>query len=330
MTAIHDSPSPLVSVIIPCYDAGIFIRDAIESALRQSHPRVELVVVDDASTDESWAIVQGYGKALIAERSSRNRGACYCRNRGAALASGKFLMFLDADDSIRPDTIEALAGAMELPGAALAACKWNFLMRAKETWIPVESGFPEDPPGGDFLLAWLSGWYIPPCALLWERAAFEEIGGWDESLAANQDGDLVLRALLRGMRIRKANGGLGFYRKQSDVQVTISTTVSAVTVESRLRVFRKVEDSLQTSGSLDRYRIPLGRSYYELAREAYAVDLDTARECEERAWALAGHSAPSGTRAHRFVAGLVGLRGKEWLATQIRTGVSGLRTLGRL
>lgn len=329
MTAIKDSPSSLVSVIMPCYNAELFIRDGIESVLRQSHPRVELVVVDDASTDQSWAVIQGYGKALIAERSTRNHGACYSRNRGAALASGRFLMFLDADDCIAPDTIEALAGAMESTGSELAACKWSFLVRAGDDWIPIESGFPEDPPDGDFLLAWLSGWYIPPCALLWDSAAFDEIGGWDESLAANQDGDLVLRALLRGMGIRKADGGLGLYRKQPDVQATISTTVSPRTVESRLRVFRKVEDSLQMSGNLNRYRIPLGRSYYELAREAYSVDLDTARDCEYRAWTLAGDRAPSGTRAHRFLAGLVGLRRKEWFARRIRSGVSGLRTLGR-
>jgi glycosyltransferase involved in cell wall biosynthesis len=329
MTAIENSPSPLVSVIIPCYDAEIFIREAIDSVLRQSYPGVELVVVDDASKDKSWAVIQGYGNALIAERSSSNRGACYARNRGAALASGRFLMFLDADDCISPDTIEALARAMELPGAQLAACKWNFLVRTREAWIPVEPGFPEDPPGGDFLLAWLSGWYIPPCALLWDRPAFDEIGGWDESLAANQDGDLMLRALLRGMRIQKAHGGLGLYRKQSDLKATISTTVSTRTVESRLRVLRKVEDSLQMSGNLDRYRIPLGRSYYEIAREAYSVDLPTARVCEERAWTLAGNSAPSGTRAHRFFAGIMGLRGKEWLAGTIRGGVNGFRTLGR-
>lgn len=158
----------------------------------------------------------------------------------------------------------------------------------------------------------------------------EQIGRWDESLAANQDGDLVLRALLAGMRIQKADGGLGMYRKQPGSRTTISTTVSARTVRSRLRVFRKVEDALRTSGDLDRYRIPLGRSYYEVAREAYSVDLDTAKECEARAWALAGNSAPCGTRAHRFLAGIMGLRRKEWFARWIRTRVSGLRSPGYL
>jgi glycosyltransferase involved in cell wall biosynthesis len=317
--------SPLVSVVIPCHGGEAFIRDAIESVLRQSHPNVELVVVDDASTDESWAIIGEYGKALVAERNSRNRGACYSRNRGAALACGRFLMFLDADDCITPDTIEALVGAMDAPGAGLAACKWSFFVRSGESWIPVESGFPEDPPGGDFLRAWLGGWYIPTCALLWRRTAFDETGGWDESLAANQDGDLALRALLSGMSIEQANGGLGLYRKQPGLQTTLSTTVSREAVTSRLRVFRNVEDKLESSGRLESYRFELGQSYYSLARQAYLVDIVAAQECEKRAWNLAGRRASSGTLSHRFLASLLGLRRKERLAKSIRSGIRGLR-----
>ncbi|HEY4954372.1 MAG TPA: glycosyltransferase, partial [Gemmatimonadaceae bacterium] len=204
---------PIVSIVIPCYNAGRYVREAIESVLRQSPQPVELIVVDDASTDESWNVVREFGNALLAERNTHNRGACYSRNRGTALASGRFLMFLDADDCIAPDTVAALVSALESSNAGLAASRWNFLVPSGDRWIPVDSGFPKDPPSGDFLFAWLSGWYIPPCALMWRRSTLEQIGGWDESLAANQDGDLVLRALLAGMRIQMADGGLGMYRK---------------------------------------------------------------------------------------------------------------------
>lgn len=320
---------PLVSIIIPCHNGAPFVGQTIDSALGQSYARKEVVVVEDASADESWDVISEYGEAVIAIRNDRVRGACYSRNRGATLASGEFLMFLDADDRIEPNTVVALVDAMGANDASLAAADWRFLMKSDGGWAAVDSGFPRHPPGGDFVRAWLNGWYIPPCALLWRKTAFDATGGWDESLAANQDGDLVLRALLNGARIQQASGGLGLYRKEPESQTTLSTAVSRESVTARLQVFRKVEEKLGASGLLDSYRVDLGRAYYSLARQAYSVDTGSAEECESRAWRLAGRRAPSGTLAHKVGASLLGLGRKERLAKSIHSAIRDLRSVAR-
>ncbi|MEO7685234.1 MAG: glycosyltransferase family A protein [Gemmatimonadaceae bacterium] len=316
-----------VSVVIPAYNAASFIGEAIESVLGQSYRPIELVVVDDSSTDRTWEIISEFGTAVISERNEQNRGACYSRNRGMELSSGDFLMFLDADDRIAPDTIEALVGVLQSTGGGLAASNWRFLVRVGADWLPVDSGFSREPPNDDYLLGWLEGWYVPPCALLWSRKTLEGIGPWDESLAANQDGDMVLRALLAGTDIKRAEGGLALYRKFRGARHSISDTVSIPSVRSRSRVFSKVEQTLAAHGTLERYRVALGRSYYELAREAYAVDFVTAEECEAEAWRLAGSNAASGTLSHRLVASLIGLGPKERFASLLRKGIQGLRSV---
>lgn len=84
-------------------------------------------------------------------------------------SSGDFLMFLDADDRIAPDTIEALVGVLESTGGGLAASNWRFLVRVGADWLPLDSGFSREPQNDDYLLGWLEGWYVPPCALLWSK-----------------------------------------------------------------------------------------------------------------------------------------------------------------
>jgi glycosyltransferase involved in cell wall biosynthesis len=88
---------PLVSVVMPVRDGARFLREAIESVLDQSHPRVELVVVDDGSTDDSAQIARSFGERLLCV-SAPPRGAGAARNHGVDLATGEFLAFIDADD----------------------------------------------------------------------------------------------------------------------------------------------------------------------------------------------------------------------------------------
>ncbi len=191
----------MVTVVIPCYNAAPFVGETIESVLAQTYANIELIVVDDASRDGSWEVIQSYGEQITALRLEENRGGSYARNRGAERARGEFLMFLDADDLIAPETIEALVQAVREQPGAIAACKWQRLVRTEGAWITVPGEVPLPPPVADHLAGWLEGSWVPPCAILWRRDAYERTGGWDEELAANQDGDIMMRALLEGARL---------------------------------------------------------------------------------------------------------------------------------
>ena len=101
---------PTVSVVIPCYNAAPFLRETLESALNQTHPPLEIIVIDDGSTDDSAAIAESYGPPVRVIRQA-NQGESVARNRGMAEARGSHLFFLDADDVIRPSAFERLLEA---------------------------------------------------------------------------------------------------------------------------------------------------------------------------------------------------------------------------
>ena len=112
----------LVSVVIPAYNAGRYIDEALESVLGQTHRRVEAIVVDDGSTDDTRARVQAYGDR-VRYLGQTNAGVGAARNRGLAAATGDFIAFLDADDVWRPEKLEVqLAVAARHPASGLIAC----------------------------------------------------------------------------------------------------------------------------------------------------------------------------------------------------------------
>ncbi|HLL84058.1 MAG TPA: glycosyltransferase family 2 protein, partial [Longimicrobium sp.] len=178
---------PLVSVVTPCYNAAPFVAETIESVLAQTHPAVEQIVVDDASTDGSWEVVERYAAAhphrVRAVRLEANRGGSHARNRGAELARGEMVMFLDADDTIAPDTLGALAEGAGGHAGSIAYCPWERSKLAPGgDWVATPPDVPLPSPDPDEALrGWLAGSsWVPPCAVLWTRAAYERTGGWDE------------------------------------------------------------------------------------------------------------------------------------------------------
>lgn len=315
------APSPateeLVSVVTPCYNSQHFLGETVRSVAGQDYPRIEHLIVDDGSADHSWKVVESFGAKVKGIRL-RHRGGCHARNAGARAASGGFLLFLDADDTLAPDTVSALVRTIKDQKDSLAACTWKRLRWDRESWAKVSSNLPLLPPSGDYIRDWLTGWYLPPCSILWPRRVFEKTGGWDEELTANQDGDLMLRALLSGIRIVMAEGGEAYYREHGLSRLSVSSDVaSRGKLRSRVRVLEKVAAIVETQGGLGAYRVALGAAYHSLARNNFDVDEELARLCEERAGTLGVPSPLKGSVAHRVLCKLLGLERKERLARKL-------------
>jgi glycosyltransferase involved in cell wall biosynthesis len=100
-----------VSVVIPCFNYGRFLGAAIESVLAQAYPEIEVTVVDDGSTDETRSVAAAYESVHYVWQP--NRGLSDARNHGVALATGEFMLFLDADDQLSPDAIETLVRELD-------------------------------------------------------------------------------------------------------------------------------------------------------------------------------------------------------------------------
>lgn len=98
-----------VSVIIPCYNAELYIRDAVNSVLNQTYSNIEIVCVNDGSTDNSAQIIKEYAdkyKNILFFNEKINRGVCYSRNLGIEASRGEYILLLDADDKIEPGYVE--------------------------------------------------------------------------------------------------------------------------------------------------------------------------------------------------------------------------------
>ncbi|MBA2246055.1 MAG: glycosyltransferase [Gemmatimonadetes bacterium] len=299
--------------------------ETIESALRQTYPRVEVIVVDDGSTDRSWEVIRSFGDRITPERLPRNGGASAARNRGFTLSSGAFVMFLDADDVLAPDAVAALVAAVRDRPGAIAFCEWRRLACVDALWVQRPAEVPLPAAGADHLRGWIEelSW-IPPCAVLWRRDDFERSAGWDESLSLNDDGDLMMGALASRMRLVQAEGGTAYYRYHGSARLTLSTQIfSREKLQSQQRVFDKLAARLELWGRLREYADSLALAYHRVALLAYTQGFhELGRACENRAERLGGRRAVSRTVVGRVLTTILGMGRKEQLAQWLaRRGV---------
>src|ERR1043165_7494041 len=115
--------APPVSIVIPVYNRPALVREAIDSALAERG--VEVIVVDDCSTDDTWDALARYGDAIRAVRLPRNSGQSAARNHGLDLATAKYVKFLDSDDLLAAGHLDAEVALAESTGAEIVASGWG-------------------------------------------------------------------------------------------------------------------------------------------------------------------------------------------------------------
>lgn len=262
----------LVSVIIPCFNAERWIAETIDSCLKQTYPYIEIIVIDDCSTDNSLEIIKSYGDKVIWERLTENKGGCYARNRGFALSKGEYIQFLDADDFILPEKIERQINYLEETGADAIYGDWRFQGHQSNGVIFLEQ---VEKPGKqtDILQSLIENWWTAVASLLYTRTAVEKSGGWDEDFSAAQDRDFFISVIMAGAKVVYQPGCYSIYRRYGSV--TVSTVSKQRWVENHCKVLKKVEKKLlqQYQQKIPiNYRRALAHGYFELARDYMYID----------------------------------------------------------
>jgi glycosyltransferase involved in cell wall biosynthesis len=223
-----------VSVVIPSYNHARFLGDAIESALGQTHPPLEVIVVDDGSTDDTGSIVARYnGPKYVRQRKA---GAPLARNHGFRESRGEFLLFLDADDRLLPEAITHGVTALAHHGDWAFATGHVRLIGADGTF---ERTPPQEHAAGDQFLALLRSNYIwTPGVVLYRRSALDAEGPFDASAGASADYELNLR-LARQHAVGCHHNVVLEYRRHGDNMSSdvIEMLRSAVSVRLRQRRF---------------------------------------------------------------------------------------------
>src|SRR6476660_860164 len=185
----HAAARPsLVSVVVPCYNAERFLAETLQSAFIQTYPEIEVIVIDDGSTDGTADLIHSYGDRVHAEFGA-NRGASAARNRGTALARGEFIQYLDCDDLLTPDAIANRVAALQESGADVAYSDWERLAEVQSgTFDTSEQIIRRIEDVHPILqIALVTSFWAPPAALTYRRTIVEKIGGWKDWLPVIQD-----------------------------------------------------------------------------------------------------------------------------------------------
>ncbi len=185
---------PLVSVIIPTFNRAGMVREAVATALSQTYKNLEVVVVDDGSSDATGAALAPYASRIRVRRREARGGVSAARNLGVAAARGEWLALLDSDDLWRP---EKLARQM----AYLQANPGMRLCQTDEIWVRrgvrVNKPLSHHKTGGRIFLPSLERCCVSPSAVILHRDLLAAHGGFDEALPAAEDYDLWLRLTWR-------------------------------------------------------------------------------------------------------------------------------------
>ena len=177
-----------VSILIPSYNSERFVAEAVESALGQTHTDIEVVVVDDGSTDGSVQVLKSFGDRIILE-AGPNHGACVARNRAFELSSGQYIQFLDADDKLAPTKVASQLQVLVAQQLDMVLCKIG-LFGDDRGERPEKRPHPN--PVGD-LMMYFARHGIQTAAPLYQRSLFESSGGFLPGLKRGQEADLHLR-----------------------------------------------------------------------------------------------------------------------------------------
>jgi glycosyltransferase involved in cell wall biosynthesis len=206
---------PLVSILVPAYNAEAWIEETLNSALRQTWSPKEIVVVDDGSTDKTLSMAQKFSNKGVRVLSQKNRGASAARNHAFSACHGDYIQWLDADDILAPDKI---ARQMEFAVSSgnkslLLSSEWGrFLYRAKRAeFTPTELWNDLSP------LEWLihkmsKNIWMQPGSWLVSRELTEAAGPWDVRLTFDDDGEYFCRVLLKSQGVKFIRGAKIFYR----------------------------------------------------------------------------------------------------------------------
>jgi glycosyltransferase involved in cell wall biosynthesis len=298
---------PLVSILIAAYNAEKTIAYTLRSAIAQTWPRIEIIVIDDGSKDKTVEIIQKFKNITVV--STENRGLSAALNIALERYRGDYLQYLDADDLLSPDKIERQLEARR-PGDSprmLLSSPWaHFYYRTRNAQF-VQNPLCQDLSPVEWLLRKLGeDCHMQNATWLVAREVAEKAGPWDASLAYDQDGEYFTRVLLASDGVRFVPGTGIYYR------VTGMNSVSFIgnsnkkkdsllrSIKAHIQYIRSLEDSERVRKACLVYL----QKYYAVF---YPERTDLIAEMQQLAAQLGGHlKEPSLRWKYNWLRGIVG------------------------
>ncbi len=240
-----------VSVIIPCHNGAEFLAEAIATVLAQTYPALEILVVDDGSTDETEAIAAQYAAPIHYIRQAR-QGVSVARNTGIQSSQGNYLVFLDHDDRLLPHALAIGVDCLEKNlSCGFAYGRHQTIDSAgNRVGLTTDAMETQEEPqlevsvADDYALMLGGEFPVPPARIMFRRQVFEQVGGYDPALTNSQDYDLCLRVAAQFLAGRH-NQVIAEYRQHdfSKTSTTVVTRKLAFTLRALQKQWSRVKDN---------------------------------------------------------------------------------------
>jgi glycosyltransferase involved in cell wall biosynthesis len=289
VTYMHAN-TPLVSVCIAAYNVEKYIDETIQSVLNQTYPHIELIIVNDGSTDGTAATLRKYeGEPMIRIVNSPNRGPCGASNLAFHHSQGEYIKFFDADDILNENHIEAQVNRLlDNPDCLAAGQVKRFynndlstaLHEPLATWQdlePVDWLVIDDGKGMGMMPAWL--FLIP-------RPLLERAGGWNEELSLICDFEFSPRVILQAGKVLFVEEAKIFYR--SGLPNSVSNSLGRKPLLSAFTALSSTESMLLGHEDSDRVRRALSQMWHLWIPSFYLDEMDLYRKAKEHLRGL-GH-----------------------------------------
>lgn len=267
---------------MPCYNAGNYVREAIESVLQQSYPYFELIIINDGSTDESDKIIRSFSDTRIIYIQQKNLGQCAACNNGFKKSSGLFIKFFDADDILSEKVLEKQVSVLNKNDNCIAYIQWTRFYnndvtkkdsgptQIKSNCLPME------------YITWQRNTPMLQCGIwLFPRQLIENNGLWDERLSLINDTEFITRKLLQVQELKYADECELLYRTNFN-SGTLSQSLSKKSLDSALLSIDLMANYLLQKENSERVKILIVQSYQMLREWAFPKYLSYVRIVEKR------------------------------------------------
>jgi len=247
--------TPLVSILIPAYKAERWIGDSIESAIAQTWPRKEIVVVDDGSPDGTAEVARRFSSKGVAVVTTSNQGAAAARNHALRLSQGDYIQWLDADDLLGPDKIERQIKALREGDdeSTLLSGPWAFFNYRTHRARFSPTSLWQDLAPVEWLIRKLDeNLHMQTATWLTSRKLAEAAGAWDTRLLVDDDGEYFCRVLLASKGTRFVPDAKVFYRVTPSGRLSHigmsdkKKDAMVISMKLHIKYLRSLEDSERT------------------------------------------------------------------------------------
>jgi len=279
--------------------------------LNQTYRNIEIIIVNDGSSDTTLSIASKYEKVKSVNIISQtNKGASAARNTGFLASKGDYIQFLDADDILDPEKIsEQLKLVSDHSPDAIYAGRWGLFYDSESNAVFTPSELWSDfaNPIDWLVTAWTKQKWMSPSVWLTPRHLIERAGLWDESLSLHDDGEFFCRVILKSKEVVFSKNAISYYRK--GIENSLSSVISEKAIKSHYKICQLYEEHLLSCENSSRTRSACAANFRSFFYEYFPGHKDLRKKAVDASNRLGGSDiGPSGTELFYLTKGILGWR----------------------